>query len=290
MMIVPIIFCTIVLGIGSVGQGRERRQGRAHRLGLLPADVDVRAGDRPGRGQRPAPGFGHEPRPGGGVDAAQETAAEAGAPHHGRLPARHHPGEHGVRVHRRLGAAGPARGAARRLRPAEDGHGRRADPARHRASAAAGLPDPRDDHVGGADRRVRGDRGRGRRDRLGRAEEPRGDHVRLLRDLPAVRRLRARHGPVVRRPRQHLQPAALPRQGVPADRVDVLVGVGAAAADREDGAPGREQARRRHHRAHRLLVQPGRHRDLPDDGDAVHRHRAGRAARHRRADLAAASS
>ena len=31
MMIAPVIFCTIVLGIGSVAQGRDRRQGRRSR-------------------------------------------------------------------------------------------------------------------------------------------------------------------------------------------------------------------------------------------------------------------
>ena len=41
---------------------------------------------------------------------------------------------------------------------------------------------------------------------------------------------------------------------------------------------GRVQARRRHRRAHRLLVQPGRHRDVPDDGVAVHQQRPGHAA------------
>ena len=90
--------------------------------------------------------------------------------------------------------------------------------------------------------------------------------------------------------RQHPVAAALPRPGVPADRVDVVVGVGAAAADREDGAPGRLTPGRRHHRPDRLLVQPRRHRDLPDDGVAVRRRGDGHAARDRRADLAAASS
>ena len=36
--------------------------------------------------------------------------------------------------------------------------------------------------------------------------------------------------------RQHLLAAALPRPRVPADPVDLVVGVGAAAADRQDGA------------------------------------------------------
>ena len=42
---------------------------------------------------------------------------------------------------------------------------------------------------------------------------------------------------------QHLPAAALSRTRVPADRVHLVVGVGAAAADREDGALRREQGR-----------------------------------------------
>ena len=70
----------------------------------------------------------------------------------------------------------------------------------------------------------------------------------------------------------------LPGPGVPADPLDVVLGVGAAAADREDGARRRRQGDRRRRRADRLLVQPRRHRDLPDDGVAVHRRGAGRPA------------
>jgi Na+/H+-dicarboxylate symporter len=50
--------------------------------------------------------------------------------------------------------------------------------------------------------------------------------------------------------------AALPRPGVPAHPVHIVVRDGAAAADREDGAPRREQAGRRNHGPDRLLVQP----------------------------------
>ena len=52
-------------------------------------------------------------------------------------------------------------------------------------------------------------------------------------------------GTVLRAGHRHQHPAAaaLPRPGVPADRVDVVVGVGAAAADREDGARRASRAR-----------------------------------------------
>ncbi|GMA87144.1 hypothetical protein GCM10025868_23940 [Angustibacter aerolatus] len=67
------------------------------------------------------------------------------------------------------------------------------------------------------------------------------------------------------------KPAALPRPRVPADPLDVVVRDRPAPADRQDGAPGRLALGRGHHRAHRLLVQPRRHCHLPDDGVAVHR-------------------
>ena len=83
---------------------------------------------------------------------------------------------------------------------------------------------------------------------------------------------------------QHLQGAVLPAPGVPADRRDLLLGDRAAATDRQDGAPRRFQAGRRDRRADRLLVQPRRHRDVPDDGVAVHLECVGHAA-----DLVASS-
>ena len=61
---------------------------------------------------------------------------------------------------------------------------------------------------------------------------------------------------------------------LPEDRTDHRAGhrvqrSGPAAADAEDGEPRRQQARRRHHHPGRVLLQPGRLRDLPDDGLAV---------------------
>ena len=63
-----------------------------------------------------------------------------------------------------------------------------------------------------------------------------------------------------------------------------------AAADREDGAPRRLEARRRDHRPDRLLVQPRRHGDLPHHGLAVHRDGHGQADVDLGADRPAASS
>ena len=101
--------------------------------------------------------------------------------------------------------------------------------------------------------------------------------ARLLRHLRALRVRRARHAAARGVGRLDLQAGALPGPRVPADLLDLVVGVGAAAADRQDGAPGRRPQHRRRRGADRLLVQPRRHRDLPDDGVAVHRRRDGRA-------------
>ena len=67
----------------------------------------------------------------------------------------------------------------------------RADPARHRAPAEAGVQGPRDDPVAGPDRRVRRDRQRRRPDRLDRGDPAADADARLLRHLRAVRVRRA---------------------------------------------------------------------------------------------------
>ena len=94
--------------------------------------------------------------------------------------------------------------------------------------------------------------------------------------------------PALRGRDEHLLADALPGQGVPADRLHVVLGSRAAPAGGQDGAPRRLPPGRRHHGSDRLLVQPRRHRHLPDHGVAVHRRSAGQAAVDRRADLAAA--
>ncbi len=250
-------------------QRRPRRQGRRPRARLLPHDVDRRPGHRPGRRQHPAPGLrapahrrARRRRPGAGRQRSRQ---------HDRLPARHHPDLDALLADLRRGAADAARRAARRLRAAADGQGRQADPARHHHHPAAGLPGAGDDHVGRPGRCLRRHGRRGRRDRCRRSQEPRRADARLLPHLRALRLRRARHDPAPGHRRQRLQAAALPRPRVPADRLHVVVGVGAAAPDRQDGARRRRQADRRRRRADRLLLQPRRHRDLPDDGLAVHR-------------------
>ena len=87
--------------------------------------------------------------------------------------------------------------------------------------------------------------------------------------------------------RVDLPAGPLPGPRVPADLRHLVVRVGAAPPDRQDGAPRRREDDRRRGRPDRLLVQPRRHGDLPDHGVAVRRRRHGQAAGARRADLAA---
>jgi len=79
-----------------------------------------------------------------------------------------------------------------------------------------------------------------------------------------------------------------PRPRVPADLLDLVLGVGTAAADRQDGAPWRRPQHRRSRCPDRLFVQPGRHRHLPDHGIAVHCRRDGQPAVGRSTDRAVA--
>ena len=60
----------------------------------------------------------------------------------------------------------------------------------------------------------------------------------------------------VGRRRQHLQAHEVPRPRIPADLLHVLLRGRPAPPDREDGTPRRVQAGRRRHRPHRLLLQP----------------------------------
>ena len=142
MMIQPVIFCTIVLGVGSVRSAARVGKVGGLALGYFLDHVDGRARHRPGRRQHPAPGHGPadltDALPGAGAGAGRR-----GPRQHDRVPARHHPRLDVLRADRGRGAADPAGGAARRLRAAGDGPLRRADPARRRAPAAAGLPGPR---------------------------------------------------------------------------------------------------------------------------------------------------
>ena len=93
----------------------------------------------------------------------------------------------------------------------------------------------------------------------------------LLPDLPGVHLRRARHHRARCTASASGKFIAL-HQGRAADRArHLVVGVGAAAHDGQAGEPGRAQVGRRPGHPDRLLVQPRRHLDLPDDGGGVHR-------------------
>ena len=276
MMIQPVIFCTIVLGVGSVAQRRPGRQGRRARARLLRHDVDVRAGDRPARRQHPAPGrraAAHRRargrRPGAGRGRTRQ---------HHRVPARDHPdsmfssltsGEvlQTLLVALLVGFALQQMGRAGEPVLRGVGHVQRLV---FRVLAMIMWAAP----VGafGAIAAVVGETGVDALKSL--AVLMFGFYVTCALFVFVVlgTLLKLTTGVNI------FAPAPLPGPRVPADRVDVLVGVGAAAADREDGARRRGQGDRRRRRADRLLVQPRRHRDLPDDGVAVHRRGAGRPA------------
>ena len=103
----------------------------------------------------------------------------------------------------------------------------------------------------------------------------------LLRDLPAVHLRRAR-----RRSRACTASASGASSLHPGGAVHrarhVVVGVGAAADDGQARGARRREVRRRPRDPDRLLVQPRRHGDLPDDGGGVHRAGDQHAARPRR--------
>ena len=106
MMIGPIIFCTIVLGIGSVRQAASVGKVGGLALGLLPGDVDGRARDRPrGRQPRssPAPGCDLTDTAAQGRPGSRPPARTEGTD---GLPARHHPEDAVVLADRGRGAAG----------------------------------------------------------------------------------------------------------------------------------------------------------------------------------------
>ena len=244
MMISPIIFCTIVLGIGSVRQAAQ--VGKVGGLALLyfiaMSTFALVIGLL----------VGNMLHPGDGLQAAGRAAAyrprRRGADHH-RVPARHHPDHAGLAADRRVGAGGAVRRAARRVRragPGQQGPGRAA---RGQALRARGLPHPVDDHVAGPDRRVRRHRRASSARPAGPPSPPSavmlGFYITCFLFVVVIlgALLKRRTGLWIFKLMKYLAP------GVPADRRDLVVRDRAAAADREDGAHGRLPPRRRHHRA-----------------------------------------
>ena len=131
MMIAPVIFCTIVLGIGSVRKAASVGRVGGIALDLLPADVHRGAGHRPAGRQhhQPRNRTEHRRRPGCGCGTRRESARVR---RHDGVHHRHHPDLAAVLADRGQHPAGPVRGVAGRVRPAGHGHDGRADPARDR--------------------------------------------------------------------------------------------------------------------------------------------------------------
>ena len=169
MMISPIIFCTIVLGIGSVRNAASvgKVGGLAMAYFLTMSTVALAIGLLVGNLISPGTGLNISGNADAGAKLAEQAHGAGGAmdlrKHHSHLAA--------VLAHRGQRAADPVRGAAGRVRASGDGPVRGAGPARHRADPEAGLPHLDRHPVAGTDRRVRrdGEGGRRHRFRRGRA-------------------------------------------------------------------------------------------------------------------------
>ena len=135
MMIQPVIFCTIVLGVGSVASAA--RVGKVGGLALVyfvtMSTFALAIGLVVGNILHPGDGLHLTGELAG---AGQEQAAGGPRQHH-RVPARDHPRLDVLLAHLRRGAADPAGRAARRLRAPADGPRRRAGAPRRRARPAA---------------------------------------------------------------------------------------------------------------------------------------------------------
>ena len=278
MMIQPVIFCTIVLGVGSVAQRGPGRQGRRPGARLLPDHVDVRAGHRPGRRQHPPPGL----RACTSTDDAASGRAAQAARRHGSTTdflLGIIPDSLFSVADLRRGAADPAGRAARRASRCR----RWAAPASRSCAASvtcsalvfrvlAMIMWVAPIGAFGAIAAVVGETGVDALKSL--AVLMFGFYVTCALFVFVVlgTLLKLVTGVNI------FALLQVPRPRVPADPVHLVLGVGAAAPDRQDGARRRRQGDRRRRRADRLLVQPRRHRDLPDDGVAVHRRGAGRPA------------
>ena len=235
MIIAPIIFCTVVVGIA--GMEDMKKVGKTGGLALLyfeiVSSIALVVGlviinlVQPGAGMNVDPASLDTKQ----VAAVHRPRQDAG---HGRLPARDHP-EHGDRRLRQgRDPAGAAVLGDVRLRPAQVRRPRHARLRHDREDLARPVLDRRHHHEGRADRRVRRDGVHDRqvRHRLARAARQADGHV--LRDVPVLH---------LRRPRPDRPPARLfdlevhqVHQGGAPDRPrHVELGVGAAADDGQDG-------------------------------------------------------
>ncbi len=271
MIIAPIIFCTVVVGIA--GMEDMKKVGKTGGLALLyfeiVSSIALIVGlviiniVQPGAGMNVDAELARH-QAGRGLHRARQDAGN------GRLPAGDHPEHGGRRLRQGRDPAGAAVRGAVRLRAAQVRRPRHARLRRHREDVARPLLDRRHHHAGGADRRLRRDGVHDRQVRHRLADVARQADGNVLRDVPLLH---------LRRPRPD---RPLPRlldlevhqvhQGGAADRPrHVELGVGAAADDGQDGEPRRQEVGGRPGDPDRLLVQPRRHLDLPDDGRRLHR-------------------
>ena len=233
MMISPIIFCTIVLGVGSVASAAQVGKVGGLALGYFLAMSTVALAIGLVVGNLIQPGSGLHLTADVAKAGAQQ-AGEAGSTTDfvlGIIPTTLFSALTEGEVLQTLLVALLVGFAVQAM-----GRSGQAGPPRRRAPPARGVPGAGDDHVGRPGRRVRRHGRRRGRDRRGRPEEPGDPDGRLLPHLRAVRLRDARHDPQAGHRGQHLQPAEVPRPRVPADPLDLVLGVGAAAADGEDGA------------------------------------------------------
>ena len=136
MLIAPIIFCTVVLGIAHVGDLKS--VGRIGVKALIYFEVvttfALLFGLVIGNVVKPGAGFNIDPQTlATGADAIATEDRQRRTAAHRRVPAEHHPDVGGLRIRRERAAAGavlrgavrPGAGQARRARPAGDPRGHR---------------------------------------------------------------------------------------------------------------------------------------------------------------------
>ena len=245
MIIAPIIFCTVVHGIASMQD--MKKVGRVGLKALIYFEVLTthRADRRPHRGEHAAARRRHERRR---QDARHQghpgLRGEVQGAGHGPVPDGHHSQHRRRRVRVGRDPAGAVLRHPVRVRPAGARRARQGAAQRDRRGVLRAVRRGRDHHEGRADRRVRRDGVHHRQIRRGDAAVARQADGRVLRDLHHLRRVRAR---LLRLARgiQHLQVHPL-HQGRAADRArHVVLRIGAAAHDRQDGKSRLREIRRR---------------------------------------------
>ncbi len=257
MLIAPIIFCTVVLGIA--GAGNMKKVGRVGGKALLYFEVvsTIALVDRPDRRQRASsPATDSTPirrRSTPRRWPATRRSPQARAPLTSCCTSSRARSSTPSRLRRP--AAGAVRRGAVRIRDDASRAGRQHRPPGDHDGIARVLPhDERADDAG-ADRRRRGDGVHDRPLRRRRTEAAGIPDGQFLPDVPAVHLRGARHDRGVHR-LQHLPLHRLHQRGVADGARHFVVGVGAGAADAEARAPWLFEVSRRAGRAGRLFVQP----------------------------------